>query len=81
MRKRPLVVLVCLLLATVPRAAEKRFITRKGSAEVHLDCRPADRSGRLGDRLRARDGERKREPLRDVTVHGGHQLAPKRRGG
>ena len=29
MRKRPLVVLVCLLLATVPRAAEKRFITEK----------------------------------------------------
>ena len=29
MRKRPLVVLVFLLLATVPRAAEKRFITEK----------------------------------------------------
>ena len=29
MRTRPLVVLVCLLLATVPRAAEKRFITEK----------------------------------------------------
>jgi dipeptidyl aminopeptidase/acylaminoacyl peptidase len=29
MRKRPLVALVCVLLATVPRAAEKRFITEK----------------------------------------------------
>lgn len=29
MRKHPLVVLVCLLLVTVPRAAEKRFITEK----------------------------------------------------
>jgi hypothetical protein len=67
MKKFCLSVFIVVAVVALP-AQGKRFITEKGSAEVHLDCRSADLARRIHGGLRARDGERAGRSLRHVAV-------------